>query len=62
MPEQGVRKHHLRDPDRAPPPYIIRNPNLQLPLHPFSLSREENLDLLDVVLEQWLEVAPITEP
>ena len=62
MPEHGVRKHHLRDPDRAPPANIVRNPNLQLPFHPFSLGCEENLHFFDVVLEQRLEVAPIAEP
>ena len=57
-----MSKHHLCDSDRTPPSNIISNANLQLPFDPLLLGGQKDLDLLDVILEQWFEIAPIAKP
>ena len=57
-----MSKHHLCDSDRTPPSNIIRNANLQLSFDPFLLGGQKDLDFLDVILEQWFEIAPIAKP
>ena len=60
--KQCVGEHHLGDSDRAAPTNVVREPDLQLPLISFLLRRQEEVNLLVIVDEQWFEIAPIAEP
>ena len=53
----------MGDPDCAAPPDIVVDSNLQLSFTSVVVdSREEDLSLLDIVLEQRAEIATVAEP
>ena len=58
-----MSEHHLSDSDCAAPPNVVIDTYFELSFITIVLDGgEEDLRLLDVVLEQWLEFAPVAEP